>query len=363
MDPAIRLTLSDLMATQKRTYRISITGTTGRCEILFGETLDNVPKYIPSRVVVLTDRNVFQLYGKRFPDHPVVVVEPGEASKSLDTLGWVYGQLLAHNVDRSYFLLAIGGGMVCDLAGFIASTYMRGLPFGFVSTTLLSQVDASLGGKNGINVSGVKNLVGVFNQPQFVICDTDMLRTLPHSEIRSGLGELFKAALIRDASLFSDLLKQSDTLLQPDPQQMRDLIQRSVMVKKEIVEQDEKETGMRRLLNFGHTFGHPIEMIHGISHGEAVCFGILIANHIAVEEGFLSRSEAQKLNAIFRDLGLVKTMDLDREKIGIAIRKDKKRESDRIHFVLLKSIGEAFIWETDMTRLDTHFRSFPGVGV
>lgn len=343
-------------------YQMSIQGVEGRCAIYFEERLGNVMQYLPSKVIILTDQNVHRIYGKDFPSHPVIIVKPGEVSKSLETLQTVFDQLIEHQTDRSYFILGVGGGVVCDLTGFAASTYMRGLPFGFVATTLLSQVDASLGGKNGINVSGVKNLMGVFTQPRFVLCDLDLLKTLPPEEIRSGLGELIKTALIQDATLFSDLEDQGNALFELKPELMRDLVWRSVTVKKRIVETDERETGKRRLLNFGHTFGHPIEMVHGITHGEAVCIGILIANYIAVKEGLLDEAEAVRIQKFLADLDLVKKVELKKKDIISALRKDKKRKEEHIHFVLLKSIGDARFWECKLKQLDEYLMSYPGVG-
>ena len=343
------------------TYRMSIKGAARESQIYFGGLLQDVATHLPDRVVILTDRNVYQLYGEKFPDHPVVVVEPGETSKSLDTVRMVYDRLLEHQADRSCFLLGIGGGVVCDLAGFVASTYMRGLPFGFVSTTLLSQVDASLGGKNGINFSGIKNLVGVFNPPHFVVCDFQLLKTLPPEEVRSGYGELLKAALIHDAALFTDLESHREVLFRLDVDLMHDLVWRAVSVKKGIVEKDERETGLRRLLNFGHTFGHPIEMIHGVRHGEAICHGMMIANHIAVEAGILKPSTADTIRHFMVELGLVRNIELDREKILQEIRNDKKREQERIHFVVLENIGKARVWECSWSQLDRHFTSYKGL--
>ena len=342
-------------------YQISIRGVLNESQIFFGESLENVSDYLPSKVVILTDQNVLRLYGHLFPKHPIVVVEPGEDSKSLDTLHYVYESLIQFQVDRSFFLLGIGGGVICDLAGFAASTFMRGIPFGFVSTTLLSQVDASLGGKNGINVSGIKNLIGVFNQPRFVICDFKLLKTLPPEEIRSGFGELLKAALIQDPALFSDMESLGKEMFHLDSELLKNLVYRSVSVKKNIVELDEREAGMRRLLNYGHTFGHPIEMIHGITHGEAICHGMLIANHIAVEEGILDLPEALRITKVIDDLGLVGEKVLNKTEILREIRSDKKREQDQIHFVLLECIGRSRLWTCDMTQLDRYLRSYKGI--
>ena len=182
-----------------------------------GERLANLPRYLPAtRTVVITDRTVQDLYQKGFPSCETITIGTGEPIKTLDTVRSIYDKLLEIETDRSTFIAGIGGGIVCDITGFAASTYLRGLRFGFVSTTLLSQVDASVGGKNGVNFKGYKNIVGVFSQPRFVICDFEMLKTLPKKEILSGFGEIVKHAVIGDKNLFSYLEKNHKTAIELD---------------------------------------------------------------------------------------------------------------------------------------------------
>ncbi|MGB5991778.1 MAG: 3-dehydroquinate synthase family protein, partial [Desulfobacterales bacterium] len=194
-----------------------IHGSTGDSFIHVGKTLRNLEKYIPSEnVVLITDKNVKQFYENDFPPHPVITIDIGEKIKNLDTVRDIYEKLVTVGADRSTFIVGIGGGIVCDIAGFVASTYLRGVRFGFVSSTLLSQVDASVGGKNGVNFKGYKNMVGVFNQPEFVICDLNLLNTLPKKEILNGMAEIVKHGAIEDASLFAYLEKHSQKALSLD---------------------------------------------------------------------------------------------------------------------------------------------------
>ena len=185
--------------------------------ILIGEKLDNLPKYLPvEKPLIITDNNVMKCWGRHFPAGDIITIGTGEENKTLDTVRQIYEQMLALEVDRSAFIVGIGGGIVCDIAGFIASTYMRGLRFGFVSSTLLSQVDASVGGKNGFNLGGYKNIVGVFNQPEFVICDLNLLSTVPKEEIISGFAEIIKHGAIADQKLFRYLEKNHDRAVDLD---------------------------------------------------------------------------------------------------------------------------------------------------
>ena len=243
--------------------------------IYFGFDWHQVTKLLPddARVVILTDHNLKRLYGNEFPDFPVLSVEPGESSKSLATIGRLTERLLKLGIDRKGFILGIGGGVVCDLAGFLGSVYMRGIRFGFISTSLLSQVDASIGGKNGVNSKSAKNIIGVFNQPEFVICDHSMLATLPEGEFLSGLSEVIKVAFIRDHALIGKLDAHHDAILNREGKLIDDMIFRSVEIKKGVVQEDERESGVRKILNFGHTFGHAAESVYGIKHGIAVEIG------------------------------------------------------------------------------------------
>ena len=332
---------------------LEIHGSTGDSKILIGESLQNISKYINAdRVLIITDTNVKHHYLKDFPPHEVIEIGTGEKIKNLDTVQTIYGKLLDLEADRSSLILGIGGGVVCDIAGFVASTYLRGIRFGFVPSTLLSQVDASVGGKNGVNFGGYKNMVGVFNQPEFVICDPSLLRTLPEKEISSGFAEIVKHAAIGDARLFSYLEEHDEKALHLDEEVIEKLVYDSLVIKSSIVERDEKEKGERRKLNFGHTLGHAIEKTAGVLHGEAISAGMVFASTISSKKGYLPAEDAIRIEELLKKLRLPTRFQLDRKKVFDALRKDKKRREDSINFVLLHGLGNAIVEAISIKELE-----------
>jgi len=322
-------------------------------QIVVGESYRHLAAYLPEKkqVLVITDANILKYYGDFFNVFPMIEIGTGEQNKTLDTLSYIYKRLLELNVDRNSFIVAVGGGIVCDVAGFAASTYMRGVPFGFVSTTLLSQVDASTGGKNGVNFGGFKNMIGVFNQPRFVLCDPSMMLTLPEREFISGFAEIVKAAAIRNAALFEYLEQNAEKALARDPEVIQHLVVESIKIKADVVQHDEREQGERRILNFGHTFGHAIEALTGISHGEAVSIGMMIAAQRSVAECGFPQTQADRLEHLLLRLGLPVTTDASPENILRILLKDKKRESDSIYLVLLNEIGKTVIRKTPVENI------------
>jgi 3-dehydroquinate synthase len=323
---------------------ITINTDTGPSRILIAERLENIQRYLPvARPIIITDVNVGQLYPLDAIATGVITISTGEKIKTLDTVEEIYTQLLSLQADRSAFIVGVGGGIVCDITGFAASTFMRGVRFGFVATSLLAQVDASVGGKNGVNFQGYKNMVGLFRQPEFVICDLEVLKTLPPREILCGLAEIVKHAAIADADLFAFLEEQAESVLALDPGAIEKLVLRSVEIKAAIVSRDETEKHERRLLNFGHTFGHAIEKVSGVSHGEAVSMGMVMAAALSVKKGLLTSQEDRRLHDLLAKLQLPTDFTYDPQKILDAVTKDKKRAGDRIHFVLLDGIGRAVV--------------------
>ena len=321
--------------------------------IMIGERLQNLTKHLPVKApIIITDGNVKNLWGRHFPPGPVITIATGETIKTIDTVRYIYEQLLAVEADRSSFIVGIGGGIVCDIAGFAASTYMRGVRFGFVSSTLLSQVDASVGGKNGVNLGGYKNIVGVFNQPEFVICDLNLLQTLPQSEILSGFAEIIKHGAIADRDLFAYLEENCDRALSLEQAVIEKLVYASVIIKSSIVNRDEKEKGERRKLNFGHTFGHAIEKITQIRHGEAVSVGMALASELSVKRGALPSENSTRIVRLLEEFGLPVRLQFDGQKVLEAIRMDKKREGNLIYFVLLSDIGRAYVEEIAIQELE-----------
>ena len=332
---------------------VKITGAGADSTILIGEQLQNLRTYLPVETpIIITDTHVHKFWGAHFPPGPVITLATGEKNKSLDAVGVIYQKLLDLEADRSSFIVAIGGGIVCDIAGFAASTYMQGGRFGVVSSTLLSQVDASVGGKNGVNFGGYKNIVGVFNQPEFVICDLNLLKTLPQAEVLSGFAEIIKHGAIADKALFSYLEENRHKALALDPAVIEKLVYDSVIIKSSIVNRDEKEKGERRKLNYGHTFGHAIEKITRVRHGEAVSAGMVLASELGVKKGRLAGKDAARLTKLLAAYGLPVRLPFDATKVLEAIRMDKKREGDLIYFVLLSEIGRAEVEEIAVQELE-----------
>jgi len=338
---------------------LEIHGSTGDSNIRIGEKLQNLGKYIPAEnVVIITDVNVKRFYQNNFPPHPIITIQTGEKIKNLDTVRSIYGKLVELGVDRSTVIIGIGGGIVCDITGFVASTFLRGVKFGFVSSTLLSQVDASVGGKNGVNFQGYKNMVGVFNQPEFVICDLNLLNTLPQKEVLCGLAEIVKHAAIGDADLFKYLEENYQKALALDTVVIERLVYDSVVIKSAIVNKDEKEKGERRKLNFGHTFGHAIEKTTGVRHGEAVSAGMVMASELSVKKGHLQPKDAERIKSLLLNLKLPTRLQADRKTVFDALQKDKKRQGDRIYFVLLEDIGKPFVDQISIKELDNVLNAF-----
>ena len=331
-----------------------IEGRSGRSTIVIGERLGRLQRYLPdTRTVVITDSNVLQHHRDSFPPAAVIELGSGEKMKSLEKAAEIYSRLVQLGADRSSFIIGIGGGVVCDVTGFVSATYMRGVRFGFAATTLLAQVDASVGGKNGLNFKGYKNIIGTFKQPEFVICDPALLTTLPEREILCGAAEIVKHALIRDPELMTYLETNCARLMQLDPEVINHVVSVSVAIKSAVVNQDEREMGLRRILNFGHTFGHALEKIRQLSHGQAVSAGMMIATRISVKKGVLKEAEAKRIEGLLSKLKLPTNVPADRLELMDALRKDKKRQQDGVYFVLLAGIGKAVVEKISFDELET----------
>jgi len=336
--------------------QIHVNGASVQSRILIGEKLENLVRYLPEdrqfKVVVVTDSHLMQHYGDFLRQWPVILTGTGEKNKNIESVSQILSELVRLEADRTTFVVGVGGGIVCDMTGFAASIYMRGLRFGFVSTTLLSQVDASVGGKNGVNLMGFKNMVGTFQQPEFVLCDPEMLKTLDEKEFRAGFAEIIKAGAISDADLFHLLELSAPRALERDSQVLEELVYRSVEIKAGVVSRDEKEQGERRILNFGHTFGHALEHMTGMLHGEAIGIGMTIAAALSVRMGLLPHTEANRLKALSSAFNLPVDTALDMPGLLLSIRKDKKREGDALHLVLLNQIGHAVVQKITFAELE-----------
>lgn len=310
-------------------------------EIYIGPVAEILPGVLPEgRVVVVSDSTIDRLYHPLLAPYDTVLIGLGESIKTMPTVEMIYRRFIELGVDRSTFVLAVGGGIVTDVAGFAASTYMRGLRFGFVSTTLLGQVDASVGGKNGVNVDGYKNMAGTFTQPRFVVCDPALLRTLPEREFRAGLAEVVKAAVIADADLFGRIERAGYEALRADTDLLKDAVTAAIRVKAEIVERDERESGERRKLNLGHTLAHAIEKASKrMNHGEAVAVGTALIAGAAVKLGVLKAEACDRIVNVLKGLGFDLTPPVEVKRLLKEVGKDKKNEDGMLRIVLPTGIG------------------------
>ncbi len=306
------------------------------------------------RTVIITDTNVRRLHAQLLEqglkqagfDVKVLTVTPGESQKTLASAGRLYGQLAKAYTERTTPVFALGGGVVGDLAGFVAATYLRGLPLVQVPTTLLAQVDSSVGGKTAVDLGEMKNMVGSFYQPRLVIADTDTLQTLPREEFVNGLAEVIKHAAIRSRSFFEFLEKNLHLALELNEKIVQAMVVDNVRIKAEVVAKDERETGLREVLNFGHTVGHAVEAVSGfkLRHGEAVAIGMVAGAKISSRLGFLAEQDAARLEDLIGRAGLpVRLPDVDKMAVVKAMRHDKKVRRDKVRFVVLRSLGHAFV--------------------
>lgn len=320
-------------------------------EISVGENLSSGLKNLDPRPVLLVDEKVMSLHGQHFDSFPVVPIPSGEQYKTIQTVEQIHRELVRLETDRSSLLVGVGGGVTTDVAGFVASTYMRGVRFGFIASTLLGQVDASIGGKNGVNLDGYKNMVGVIRQPAFVWCDLSLLTTLARREYVAGIAEVIKYGAIRSRKFLNFLGDHMEGVRSLDMDVLKAVVTRCVSIKADIVQQDEFESGIRRLLNFGHTLGHAIERDRKILHGEAVAMGMVLAARLSHTLGQLGAESVSILERILADAGLPVEPEMDPDRIYDHIRKDKKKSGAQIHFVLLDDLGSAFVRKIPLTEL------------
>jgi 3-dehydroquinate synthase len=315
----------------------------GGTEIVVGKDLSGGLLSLDQEPILLVDEHVLCQHHDIFEAFMTITIPSGEAYKTLQTVENIYRELVKLEADRSTMLVGVGGGLATDVAGFVASTFLRGVPFGFISTTLLGQVDASIGGKNGVNLDGYKNMVGDFRQPSFVWCDLSLLGTLSHREYVSGIAEVIKYGAIWDVGLMDYLEKHMELLLKQDMKVLEHVVSVSAAIKVEVVEKDEKESDLRRILNFGHTLGHAIERHRKVLHGEAVGMGMILAAKLSNKLGLLPAAEVQRLQKIVASAGLPVDMKLDPEELFLNIRKDKKKSGKVVYFVLLDGPGSTVI--------------------
>lgn len=301
------------------------------------------------QLVVIADQTVADLHLQRLttslrPAPLVLTFPPGEAAKSLETVQLLYERLANARIERGSVILTFGGGVAGDLGGFVAGTWLRGVRYVQVPTTLLAAVDASVGGKTGVNLPAGKNLVGVFHQPRAVITDTDFLQTLPGRDFTAGMAESIKHAVIRAPDFVTWHQTHADALVARNPGAVSDLIARNCEIKSEVVAQDEHETGLRAILNYGHTIGHAIEHLleYELRHGECVALGMLVENELACARNVLDRAVAERIRDLLSRLGLPLRLPrpLEARDVSAACRLDKKVRGRAVDFVLIRALGE-----------------------
>lgn len=304
----------------------------------------------PSSTVLITDRNVYNAHVKRFRDWDTIILKPGEEFKVQATVDAVIEKLIAMQADRKTTLVGIGGGVITDITGYVASVYMRGIRFGFLPTSILGLVDASIGGKNGIDVGVYKNMVGIIRQPSFILHDMVFLNSLPQVEWENGFAEVIKHACIKDAAMFAELEKNSLKTYRSRQKSICELVQRNAILKTKVVQKDEFEKGERRLLNFGHTLGHALETQYELLHGQAISIGMTYACHIS--EKLVGFKQTDRVVDLLEKYHLPTYASFDTQKIFDVLKMDKKRERKEMNYVLLEKIGKGVVKTIPLKQLE-----------
>lgn len=306
--------------------------------------------------VIITDEHLFDTHKRKFKGWNTIVLKPGEAYKVQQTVDGIIDQLIAFGADRKTTLIGVGGGVVTDMTGYVAGIYMRGIKCGFVPTSILAMVDASIGGKNGIDVGVYKNMVGLIRQPQFLLYDHSFLKSLPKEEWQNGFAEIIKHACIKDAAMFELLEKNSLASFKKNPALLADLIMRNALIKTKVVVGDEFEQGERKLLNYGHTLGHAIENMYELSHGQAISIGMTYAALMSAQlKGF---KDAERVIALLAKYGLPTFADFNKKKAFRTLQMDKKKDAQSINYILLQKIGKAVIQSLTFTELEAILKQY-----
>lgn len=304
------------------------------------------------KTVLVTDENVFAAAKDKFNNWQTIVIKAGEEHKQQSTVDQIIQQLIEKEADRNSFIVGVGGGVVTDITGYAASIYMRGVKFGFVPTTILAMVDASIGGKNGVDVGPYKNLVGLIKQPEFLLFDYSLLTSLPPEHWENGFAEIIKHACIKDAGLFALLEKYAISHFQNDTALLAELIERNVNIKTAVVVEDEFEKGDRKLLNFGHTLGHAIENVYQLLHGHAISIGMMAAASFSEKLSGFTAGDKERLKQLLEKYQLPTAKAFDKQKVWNLLKMDKKRASSEMNFILLEEIGKAVIKPIPLIQLE-----------
>jgi 3-dehydroquinate synthase len=337
----------------KRTYRFS----SAPVEVYFDAKFRQLEKLVDKKKgIIITDENIFSAHHSKFKNWNVITLKPGEQFKIQATADTVIEQLIGLEADRQSVLIGVGGGVVTDLTGYVASIYMRGIRFGFVPTSLLAMVDASIGGKNGIDVGEYKNMVGIIRQPSFLFYDSSLLSTLPDKEWSNGFAEIIKHACILDRPMFKLLESTSLDKLRKKKPLLDDIIRRNVHLKSGVVKRDEFEQGDRKLLNFGHTLGHALETQYELTHGQAVALGMIFAGWLSAK--LLGYKDLTRLEKTIATYGLPTRASFDVEKVFNVLKMDKKRVSKTMNYILLSRTGKGEIVQIPVEDLRVYLTEF-----
>ena len=331
--------------------KVSYTFSSRSTDYYFDASFAALGKLVDKKqAVLIVDEKVFFHHAAKLKGWNMVVLKSGEQHKNQDTVDDIIQNLVEIEADRKTVLVGVGGGVVTDITGYVASIYMRGLQFGFVPTTLLGMVDAAIGGKNGIDLGVYKNMVGTIRQPSFLLYDYSFLKSLPDAEWINGFAEIIKHACIRDAAMFRMLSQSDPHKIRSAKKLLGELIERNARLKTKIVQQDEFEQGNRKLLNFGHTLGHALENMYELSHGQAVAIGMAYASVLSAKlNGF--RDSSRVIELIER-YGLPANLEFEKDEVLEVMKMDKKRERKEIHYVLLEKIGKAVVRPVSLKQLE-----------
>jgi 3-dehydroquinate synthase len=318
-----------------------------------GEAFGHIKNIQPAgKIIIFIDEIVFAKNENLFTEYACIKINATENNKTQATVDTIIAQMLELNVDKSWMIVGVGGGVVTDMAGYVASIYKRGIKLGLVPTTILGMTDAAIGGKNGVNVGLYKNMVGTMHRPTFILFDFAFLQSLPRAEWVNGFAEIIKHACIKDAALFSELEKYNIDYYRENKDANAALIEKNIGIKTAVVLQDEFETEERFLLNFGHTFGHAIENTNNLPHGHAVSLGIVIAAKISEEIANFASEEKERIINLLEKYDLPTNTKLDLQQALSILQKDKKAEGDGVNFVLLQKIGEATVQKIPFVMLE-----------
>lgn len=320
----------------------------------FSELENHVSK---ENTILITDENVFAKQKEKFSGWKTIIIKAGEEHKNQRTVDEIINQLIELNADRQTFVVGVGGGVVTDITGYAASIYMRGVQFGFVPTSILAMVDACIGGKNGVDVGVYKNLVGVINHPQFLLYDYSFLQTLPREEWINGFAEIIKHSCIKDEKMFELLQQNSFEHFYNSLPHTGKLIQQNVEIKYNVVVNDERETGERKLLNFGHTIGHAIENTSKLPHGSAISIGMVLACIISEKINGLPQAATNQVRKLIEQYHLPVSFDFDKEKTWDILLHDKKKSGKEMNFIVLDAIGKASVKKIPIGELQKIFFS------